>query len=110
VLRKYHGTYGHMEILHNYVVPSEESWPGRMWDLPIGNTAGRTRRQRIFTGGPERRQRLEERGFWFDKQDLCNSELDRTWEGSVIPAFTAFRDMHSELNVPQSFVVPSENL
>jgi hypothetical protein len=59
-------------------------------------------------GNPERTQWLEERGFRFDTNKAPRLEDDNRWTYSVVPALAAYRDVHGDLNVSTSFVVPSE--
>jgi hypothetical protein len=108
-LEQYRDVHGDLDIPQLYKVPAEEPWPEGMRGLALGHMALHIRCHGTFVrDNPERKQWLEERGFRFDTKEAPRLEHDNRWQLSVLPALTAYRDAHGDLNVPRPFVVPSE--
>jgi hypothetical protein len=108
-LEQYRDVHGDFDIPRSYKVPIEEPWPEGMRGMTLGTMANKIRCQGQYVrDNPERKQWLEERGFRFNTKEAPRLEDDNRWECSVVPALAAYRDANGDLNVPQSFVVPSE--
>jgi hypothetical protein len=108
-LELYHKEHGDLEIPRRYEVPAEEPWSEGFWRMGLGNLAKHIRCRGVFVpDNPERKQWLEERGFRFETTKSLNIENDIRWRDSVLPALTAYRDVHGDLNVPYAFVVLAE--
>jgi hypothetical protein len=108
-LEQYRDLHGDLDIPQSYKVPAEEPWPEGMRGVALGIMANSIRCRGYFVSdNPERKQWLEERGFRFETKDSSRMEDDNRWDFSVLPALAAYRGMHGDLNVPQPFVVPSE--
>jgi hypothetical protein len=108
-LEQYRDVHGDLDIPRRYKVPVEGPWPEGMRGVALGAMAASIRGAGYFVSdNPERKQWLQERGFRFETKDTRRLKDDNRWQLSVMPALTAYRDVHGDLNVPQSFVVPSE--
>jgi hypothetical protein len=109
-LEQYRDVHGDLEILQRYKVPAKKPWPKGMRGMALGELANNIRCAGHFVrDNQERIQWLEERGFRFETRDSSTKlENDSRWKFSVMPALATYRDAHSDLNVPYSFVVPSE--
>jgi hypothetical protein len=108
-LEQYRDVHGDLDIPQRYKIPAEEPWPEGMRGISLGYMANSIRCYGYFVSdNPERKQWLQERGFRFDTNDVANLENDSRWEFTVVPALAAYRDVHSDLNVPFAFVVPLE--
>jgi hypothetical protein len=108
-LEQYHDLHGDLELPERYKVPPEEPWPEGMWGMNLGFIVKDIRYGAAFVrGNPERKQWLNDRTFRFETNSYIVPQADAKWESSVVPSLNAFQLVHGDLNVPQLFVVPSE--
>jgi hypothetical protein len=105
-LRAYQELHGDLQVPRPFVVPSEAPWPEAAWGLGLGRKVDAIRGGGGGSGGalvkdhPERRAELDALGFvWDDRQ--------RRWE-EARAALLAYQQVCGDLQVPASFVVPSE--
>eukprot|EP00937_MAST-01D_sp_MAST-1D-sp2_P002301 g2301.t1 len=99
-LKVYGEICGDLKVPAHFVVPSEAPWPAQHWGMPLGERVIGIRQGRYVEGCPARREQLDALGFVW-------SVSDRTWE-EVHAVLQAYRDLHGDLFVPNTFVVPSE--
>jgi hypothetical protein len=100
-LLAYQELHGDLEVPQAFVVPSEVPWPEEAWGMKLGSRVSDIRQQEHFVKHhPERRAELDTLGFVWD-------DLERRWE-EVRAALLAYKEVHGGLQVPKSFVVPSE--
>jgi len=91
-----------LRIPNTFVVPSGEGWPEELWNYPLGAKCCAIRQKGLFVkDAPERKAALEEIGFqWSGNASLGWLE--------VVHAAAIYSQIHGrQLNVPQTFVVPS---
>jgi hypothetical protein len=109
MLATYKQLHGDLEVPQSSVVPESEEWPEDMWGTKLGEMVSKIRTPDLFVhGSQERRQWLEEAGFRFEAA-VSNSQAvnDEQWEKKALPAITAYKQVHGDLQVPQDFEVPS---
>jgi hypothetical protein len=82
---------------------------GDVWGRELGAAVNQIRTPDYFVrDSQERRQWLEEAGFRFETAESNNQAVnDEQWEKKVLPAITAYKQVHGDLQVPFSFAVPS---
>ncbi|KAF1324289.1 Formin protein 20, partial [Globisporangium splendens] len=93
---------GHLRIPRRFVVPeNDERWPKASWGFKLGAHVNQLRVNRSTL--PEYQlDALDEISFpWCVMDDM--------WDNQFLPALSIFRDLHSHVNVPQRFIVPSES-
>jgi hypothetical protein len=82
-------------------VPSEDPWPGNIWELKLGTVIVRIRSSGVFVkSDPGRRQWLEDEGFVFDV-------FKEKWEDAQ-RALVQYHDVHGDLGIPAKYKVPEE--
>ena len=97
-----HSTAGWLPVLQSFVVPSEAPWHKMCWGMRLGNAVNSIRhREHFVKDEPERRELLDDMTFVWD-------EREHWWTEEGQPALLAYLEVHDDLRVPQSFVVPSE--
>jgi hypothetical protein len=80
-----------------------------MWGVQLGTIVNSIKWQAVFVrDNPERKQWLDERDFRFETNTCADPQADAKWVNSVVPSLKTFKQVHGDLNVPQLFVVPSE--
>jgi hypothetical protein len=99
-LMTYKQLRGNLLVTGLFVVPRSKPWPKHLWGMKLGKTVDNIRSiQHFVRGDPERRQWLDSIGFEWD-------DLKRQWD-SVQEALDTYWQVHGDLAVTQSFVVPS---
>ncbi|OQR85345.1 hypothetical protein THRCLA_23038 [Thraustotheca clavata] len=100
-LTTYKKLHGNLLIPNNFVVPTNDrQWPKDTWNIKLGLMVMNLRsRQSNLT--PKRRNALEKLGFVW-------SAYDRSWQDKV-EALKVYKSIHSDVNVPLSFVVPADD-
>uniref|UniRef100_K3WY59 Helicase-associated domain-containing protein n=1 Tax=Globisporangium ultimum (strain ATCC 200006 / CBS 805.95 / DAOM BR144) TaxID=431595 RepID=K3WY59_GLOUD len=93
---------GHLRIPRRFVVPEDdERWPKASWGFKLGAHVNQLRVNRAT---------LQE--YQLDALDKISFPwcvMDDMWDNQFLPALSIFRDLHGHVNVPQRFVVPSNN-
>jgi hypothetical protein len=100
-LTTYKEVHDNLEVPRSFSVPSSAPWAEETWGMLLGNTVNHIRVKDMYLSGdkPERRGWLNEIGFVWD-------ELERRWE-TAKSALTMYKEVHGDLEVLQSFEVPS---
>jgi hypothetical protein len=100
-LQAYQEVHGDLQVPQPFVVPSEVPWPEEAWGMKLGSRVDHIRhREDYLKHHPERRAELDALGFVWD-------EFERRWE-EVRAALLAYEEVHGNLEVTRTFVVPSE--
>ena len=98
-IRTFKEVEGHLKVPYKFVVPSNDAWPERAWELPIGIRINAIRGSGAFLRGyPERKQWLEEQGFVWDVHE-------KQWK-EVVLALEKYKEVEGHLEVPYKFEVP----
>jgi hypothetical protein len=101
-LLAYREVHGNLRVPESFAVPSVAPWPEVCWRMKLGQTVQVIRAEECFVKDrPERRE-------WLDSIGFVWSEYEHRWTEQVQPALLAYREVHGDTRVPQSFVVPSE--
>ncbi|KAG5178760.1 hypothetical protein JKP88DRAFT_350169 [Tribonema minus] len=98
---------GHTLVPSDFVVPSTEEWPQRLWGLGLGQRCSGIRRRvrnMYVAGHPQRLQQLAAIGFDCDNKNQATETKFR----KIFNALMMYRDLNGTLDVPQSFAVPGE--
>jgi hypothetical protein len=100
-LQAYQEVHGDLEVPKRFLVPSEAPWPEVAWGMKLGfRVSGIRSADEHVKHRPERRAELDALGFVWD-------DREQRWK-EVHAALLAYQEVHGDLEVPQSFVVPSE--
>lgn len=95
-------SHGHLRVPRNFVVPENDAtWPRAAWGYRLGAHVNQLRARAAHLPVYQR-EALDRIGFtWHTGQD--------NWARRFLPALERFRELHGHVNVPQKFVVPSDD-
>jgi len=106
----YKDIYGDLRVPNKFIIPREESWPKLCWEMKLGLKLSSIRSTgRYVKDDSNRRKLLDELGFeWRLRDHTHKQQLGEQLFEQVYDALVFYKEnIDSELNVPQSYVVPS---
>ena len=93
--------FGHVRVPTAFVVPDADGWPEEARGLALGlQVSGLRRQKKRGTLSQDDVAQLEARSFVWNLYDW-------KWQ-CVLQSLQAYQEVHGDLEVPQAFVVPSE--
>lgn len=100
-MRLYHTAHGDLCMQLGWQVPDAEPWPASLWGMKLAKVIYRREFWKEFIAdNSSRRAELDELGFvWSRLQPEYNL---------VLEALMTYQELHGDLLVPASFVVPSQ--
>jgi hypothetical protein len=105
--RTYKQLFGDLKIPSRFIVPSEDPWPSAGWTVKLGHKVTLIRGTGKFTENqPERRALLDEIGFAWRVRKVPFG-VDGVQPGQAILALRFYKQIHGDLEVPPSYVVPN---
>ncbi|CAM9193682.1 unnamed protein product [Chrysoparadoxa australica] len=105
-LQVYKQIHGDFNIPTTYKVPEEPPWPERLYSIPLGARIITMREHGLYTDAqPERQQMLQDIGFDFTGQNLATETKFR----KIYDALRFYAELYGQVDVPQDYVVPSED-
>ncbi|DBA04150.1 TPA: hypothetical protein N0F65_004258 [Lagenidium giganteum] len=133
-LEVFHEVFGHLNVPQRFVVPAEEPWPKRAWDMKLGTIARGIRNGRQYCEQAEaHRDRLMELDFpWKVKPTEggehptslwhhaprpippmtgeLSGEREKYWNEVVMDSLRAYAEQHGSCaDLPESFVIPEND-
>ncbi|KAG7384686.1 hypothetical protein PHYPSEUDO_002379 [Phytophthora pseudosyringae] len=101
-LEAFREEFGHCLVTRTFKVPEDPKWPRKAWGLYLGKVVNAIRARATYTEQTTRdKDRLEAVGFaWNHSAGV--------WDDRIMPATETFAAVYPHCNVPQKFVVPSE--
>lgn len=101
-LRTYKRIEGHLCAPRAFTVPcGDERWPRPTWGYNLGSQVNQLRTSRE-TLMPYQIEDLDRVGFVWDI-------MDHKWDQYFVPSLRRFHELHGHTDVPQAFVVPSDD-
>jgi hypothetical protein len=103
-LNAYKVVHGDLFVPRNFVVPqSDARYPFDTWGMKLGETVYSIRHRGTYS---EHRAKLEELGVNLE------TENRQKWDflTQIYPALEVYKSIHGDLLVPQSFVVPHDDV
>lgn len=96
-----------LNIPVDFVVPDGEGWPEETWGLSLGSLVLAIREKEKFVfGRTDRVRRLNKLGFQWEENK--RDQYSKKRFDIVYSALVVYKELYSDLYVPQSFVVPTE--
>lgn len=103
-LHTYAEVEGHLFVRQAFEVPyNDERWPRSTWGFKLGSHCQLLRREKERTLLPEQIEELDRLGFIW-------SEIERKRKIYFLPSLEKFREIFGHSDVPDKFVVPSDDL
>ena len=96
----YRDLYGNMGVPVRFIVPRNVIWPEKTWGMKLGYTVKDIRYDRIYR---DRKEDLKKLGFDF-RMAKRKISFDL-----ILKALLKYKDIYSDLLVPQLFVVPNND-
>jgi hypothetical protein len=102
-LEVYRQLRGDCRVPIGFVVPSDDKWPEKSWELRLGETVSRIRCANAYSAQVSRdSSQLEALGFVWDP-------VEADWSERILPALEVYRQLRGHCRVPRSFVVPPDD-
>ena len=83
----------------DFVVPSEHPWPKQMWNKSLSNRTLQLRHRKAILSNAQI-ESLNSIGFIWNVNDTH-------WHDNILPSLKRYREIHGNLDIPRSFLVPS---
>lgn len=93
---------GPLNIPNNFEVPDCDPWPENSRGLPLGRKLASIRSKSFLTANPGAKEKLKAIGFQLDGKVAANDARFQL----VYDALKRYKEIYSDLLVPQPFVVP----
>lgn len=101
-LRTYERIEGHLCVPRAFIAPhGDERWPRPTWGYHLGGQVNKLRTSRE-TLAPYQIEDLDRVGFVWNI-------MDHKWDHYFVPSLRRFHELHGHTDVPQAFVVPSDD-
>lgn len=101
MLRVYKSIHDNLHVFPSYIIPAESPWPVEFHGYPLGKKVCSLRRQRYLLWDFYR-YRLDTLGFIWKPNDY---RIEK-----AIQALELYKHLFGDLNVPQHFVVPNDDI
>lgn len=103
-LKRFYELHGHCDVPQMFQVPTTDAtWPASTWGYRLGKQVSLMRRGgRYALDVVDVLDELDSMGFSFNV-------LESTFVQKVMPALEAYAHLYGDCNVPQGFVVPSDD-
>lgn len=94
-----------LNIPASYVIPVDDAWPAEMQGMKLGSLVQGIREEdKLVFGHTDRVQKLTELGFAWE--ETSRSIYSKKRFDLIYAAMVQYKQIHGDLFVPQSFVVP----
>ncbi|EGZ22507.1 hypothetical protein PHYSODRAFT_398962, partial [Phytophthora sojae] len=104
-LQIYKKLYGDLLVPRPFVVPTgDERWPSKTWGYNLGTAVNRLR-IKLENKSPLSTEFKEE----LETLDFARNASQYKWDNIVLPALKRFHQVHEHADVPQEFVVPTND-
>ncbi|TMW57866.1 hypothetical protein Poli38472_013340 [Pythium oligandrum] len=101
-LTMYQRLHGDLYVPRSFVVPQDDAqWPRSTWGLALGRQVNTLRKK--HTELPDFQRKA------LDQLDFPWNVMEHKWNTRFLPALRRFYALHGHSNVPQSFIVPTND-
>lgn len=103
VLKRFNELFDHCDVPQLFVVPvQDDAWPEEMWGYKLGKQVSLMRRN--GSDAPDVLDALDE----LDAMGFSFNVIESAFVDKVLPALEVYSELHGNCNVPQGFIVPSD--